>query len=113
MESQSDWPGSKDNSPSALASDIKNGNERDSETVHEIVPLAFEVMLNGGCSAGATVSVYGAFPFLGVRLMSVHCLWASCFSRHWRNEAAGTHGVREPKAGQGPGVVCRHDVQLC
>lgn len=35
--------------------------------------ISCEVMLYGGCKAGATVNVYGGVPFVGVTEISVHC----------------------------------------
>jgi hypothetical protein len=56
----------------------KRNDEKNISPTRSIVQLIgaieLEVMLTGGCSAGATVNVNGGVPDLGVTLISVHRL---------------------------------------
>jgi hypothetical protein len=51
---------------------MKNGDAHDRVIVQFSGLLSFDVRLNGGWRAGATVMVYGGTPFFGTREISVH-----------------------------------------
>ena len=58
--------------PSASVKLIKKGEAQDRETVQFIALMEFDMILNGGWRAGATIIVYGGRPFFGTSEMSVH-----------------------------------------
>jgi len=58
--------------PSASVKLTKKGDAQERETVQFIALMEFDMILNGGWRAGATIIVYGGRPFLGTSEMSVH-----------------------------------------